>query len=104
MIGVMLIFILTLGINGYDLLHYCANTDVLFPLAVSRSPIVIYGKSLAKQVYLQTDDEILFNITFRVDCLFKGESIEHRIEITQAGIRLNNYLPLLNYTYISCRD
>jgi hypothetical protein len=63
----------------------CINTGVLFPDKISRSPIVVYGESLAKRIYVETDIELLFNVTFRVDCIFKGENIEHRIEITNAG-------------------
>ena len=63
----------------------CINSGVLFPDKILRSPIVVYGESTAKRVYLESDAELLFNVTFRVDCVFKGEDVEHRIDITQAG-------------------
>jgi hypothetical protein len=63
----------------------CINTGVLFPDKISGSSIVVYGESLAKRIYNETETELLFNITFRVDCIFKGKDVEHRIEITNAG-------------------
>ena len=64
----------------------CLNSGVLFPEKISSSPVVVFGESLGKRIYLDNDIEQLFNVTFRVDCLLKGqENIEERIEITQAG-------------------
>ncbi|CAF3422372.1 unnamed protein product, partial [Rotaria sp. Silwood2] len=40
-----------------------------------------------KRIHVETDTEILFNITFRVDCIFKGQNIENRIEIIETGIK-----------------
>jgi hypothetical protein len=75
--------IIPVVINGIR--RRCINTGVLFPDKISRSSVVVYGESLAKQIYLETDTELLFNITFRVDCIFKGKDIGNRIEITEAG-------------------
>ncbi len=76
--------IFTIGING--LRRRCMNTGVLFLDKIIRSPIIVYGQSLGKEIYVETDTELLFNITFHVDCILKGENIENRIEITDAGI------------------
>ncbi|CAF1444755.1 unnamed protein product [Rotaria sp. Silwood1] len=86
MIKIILIYflIIPIEING---IRRCMNTGVLFLDTIVRSPIVVYGKSLGKQIDIETDTEILFNITFRVDCIFKGENIENRIEIIQTGIK-----------------
>ena len=84
-------FIFLTEINGNR--HRCINTGVLLSDKVSRSPIVVYGKPVGKRIYLDTNIELLFNITFRVDCIFKGENIQKRIEITEAGrIVLNSCL------------
>ncbi len=71
-------------ING--LRRRCTNTGVFFTDKILRSPIIVYGESLAKRIYVETDTELLFNITFRVDCIFKGQNIDNEIEITEAGI------------------
>jgi len=62
------------------------NTGVLFLDKILRSPIIVYGESLGKEIYVETENELLFNITFGVDCIFKGENIQNRIEIIDAGI------------------
>jgi hypothetical protein len=82
----ILIFCIIFPISIEGLRRRCSNTGVLFPDKIFGSPIVIYGESVAKQIYLETDKELLFNITFRVDCIFKGQDIPNRIEITEAGI------------------
>jgi hypothetical protein len=61
------------------------NTGVLFPDKILRSPIVVYGESIAKIIAHDSNTDLLYNITFRVDCLLKGQDIENRIEITEAG-------------------
>jgi len=76
--------IFTIGING--LRRRCMNTGVLFLDKILRSPIIVYGESLGKEIYVETENELLFNITFGVDCIFKGENIQNRIEIIDAGI------------------
>jgi hypothetical protein len=63
----------------------CINSGVLFPDKILRSPIVVYGEPIAKRVYLDTNIELLFNITFRVDCIFKGQDVQNQIDITEAG-------------------
>ena len=50
------------------------------------SPIVVYGEPTRKSIYLETDTELLFNVTFRVDCVLKGTDIDDKIEITGAGM------------------
>lgn len=67
----------------------CINSGVLFPDKILRSPTVVYGEATAKRVYLESDTELLFNVTFRVDCIFKGQDVEHRIDVTQAGKKNN---------------
>jgi hypothetical protein len=73
----------------------CINSGVLFPDKVFRSPIVVYGESISKRVYLDTNIELLFNITFRVDCILKGQDVENQIYITEAG-RLDFHCFVLN--------
>ena len=63
----------------------CINNGILFPDKILSSPIVVYGESIGKRVYVDTDTELLFNVTLRVDCILKGQDVEHQIEITQAG-------------------
>ncbi|CAF2432696.1 unnamed protein product [Rotaria sp. Silwood2] len=70
--------------------HRCVNSGVLFSDKVMRAPIVVYGQPIAKRIHLDTNTELLFNITFRVDCIFKGEDIENQIEITEAGIKMGH--------------
>ncbi|CAF1360086.1 unnamed protein product [Adineta steineri] len=76
------------NINGER--RRCMNTGVLFTDKIIHSPIIVYGEPLAKEIYVDTDMELLFNVTFRVDCIFKGqEDIVNRINITEAGIKMN---------------
>ena len=63
----------------------CINSGILFPDKILGSPIVVYGESIGKRVYVDTDTDFLFNVTLRVDCILKGQDVEHQIEITQAG-------------------
>ncbi|CAF4686048.1 unnamed protein product, partial [Rotaria sp. Silwood2] len=65
MIRMILIFFLifSIEING---MRRCINTGVFFLDTIARSPIVVYGKSLGKRINVETDTEILFNITFRI--------------------------------------
>lgn len=65
----------------------CINSGILFPDKILGSPIVVYGESIGKRVYVDTDTDFLFNVTLRVDCILKGQDVEHQIEITQAGIK-----------------
>ena len=85
MIRIILTCFIMFPIEIKGLLHHCINTNVLFLDTISRSSIIVYGKSLAKRIYFETDMELLFNVTFRVDCIFKGQDIEKQIEITEAG-------------------
>ncbi|CAM4797759.1 unnamed protein product [Rotaria magnacalcarata] len=48
---------------------------------------LLYGKSIGKVIYVDNDAELLFNVTFRVECILKGQDIKNRIEITDAGIK-----------------
>ncbi len=85
MIRIICICLIIYSNEIFGLRRRCMNTGVLFPDKISRSPIIVYGESLAKRIYVETDIELLFNVTFRVDCIFKGDNIENRIEITDAG-------------------
>lgn len=85
MIRILLLYFIIVSNQLVALRRQCLNTGVFFPDKISRSPIIIYGRSLAKRIYVETDTELLFNITFRVDCIFKGDPTEGRIEITDAG-------------------
>ncbi|CAF0769901.1 unnamed protein product [Adineta ricciae] len=71
----------------YGLRRRCNNTGVLFLDKVLGSPIVVYGEPTRKSIYLETDTELLFNVTFRVDCVLKATDIADKIEITGAGIK-----------------
>ena len=76
-----LIFLLTA-----DALHRrCINSGVSFSERTLRSSIVVYGETLSKRIHSDTDAELLYNVTFRVDCILKGQDVEHQIEITEAG-------------------
>jgi hypothetical protein len=63
----------------------CINSGVLFPEKTLLSPIVVYGESISKRVYEDSHTQLLYNVTFRVDCVLKGQDIEEKIEITEAG-------------------
>ncbi len=76
---IILIFFVIFSNEINGLRRRCMNTGVLFPDKILRSPIVVYGESLGKEIYIETEIELLFNITFRVDCIFKGEDIENQI-------------------------
>ena len=67
--------------------RHCSSTGFLFPDQIVRSSVVLYGESLAKTISVDTDRELLFNVTFRVDCVLKGDNVEHRIDIVHAGKR-----------------
>jgi len=83
--GFVFLLIFLIGIDGAR--RRCVNTGALLPDKIMRSPIVVYGEPTAKRIYVDTDTQLLFNISFRVDCIFKGQNIENRIEITDAGIK-----------------
>jgi len=87
MIRILLIIYFGFLIEINAIHRRCINNGVLFPDEILRSPIVVYGESIAKRIYVDTNTELLFNVTFRVDCIFKGQDIENRIEITEAGIK-----------------
>lgn len=88
MIWFILLCLTISGSNEINALRrQCSNTGILFSDKITRSPIILYGKSLAKRIYLETDTELLFNVTFRVDCIFKGGQFPGRIEITNAGMK-----------------
>ncbi|CAF4881697.1 unnamed protein product, partial [Rotaria socialis] len=72
-------------INGK--LRSCPSTGAFIWDTVPRAPLVVYGKSIGKEIYVDTDTELLFNVTFRVECVLKGQDINNRIEITDAGIK-----------------
>ncbi|CAF1098467.1 unnamed protein product [Rotaria magnacalcarata] len=74
-----------IAINGK--LRSCPSTDVFIWNTVQRAPLVVYGKSIGKVIYVDNDAELLFNVTFRVECILKGQDIKNRIEITDAGIK-----------------
>lgn len=88
MISIILLCLI-IGSSEIDALRrQCSNTGILFSDKITQSPIIVYGKSLAKRIYVETDTELLFNVTFRVDCIFKGgEQIPDRMEITNAGMK-----------------
>lgn len=65
--------------------HRCMDDNVLLAEKVSRSSFVVYGTSMSKQVHLHTKNESLFNVTFHVECIFKGQNMEKVIQITEAG-------------------
>ena len=65
--------------------RHCSSTGFLFPDQIVRSSVVLYGESLAKAISVDNDRELLFNVTFRVDCVLKGDNVEHRIDIVHAG-------------------
>ncbi|CAF4440054.1 unnamed protein product, partial [Rotaria magnacalcarata] len=70
--------------------HRCIDSGVSFSDKISRSPIVVYGASIEKQIYLQSKTELLFNVTLQVDCIFKGQDVEKEIKITEAGIKVDH--------------
>ncbi|CAF1452923.1 unnamed protein product [Didymodactylos carnosus] len=59
-----------------------------FPLKYGDSSIVAYGTVTSKSIY--PTDQHLFNVTFQVDCVLKGEINERKINITQAGSAPNH--------------
>ncbi|UJR22303.1 hypothetical protein I4U23_025361 [Adineta vaga] len=80
-------YVFTFPITIQALRRRCNNTGVLFTDKIFGSPIIVYGESIRKAIYLETETELLFNVTFRVDCILKGAKLEHQIEITSAGIK-----------------
>lgn len=80
-----LFLILSLIFQIDALRRRCIQSGLPFPDEIHRSPIVVYGEPITKRIYVDTDTELLYNITFRVDCILKGQDIENRIEITEAG-------------------
>jgi len=88
MIRIFLILCLIFLIEINASRRRCINSGVLFPDKILRSPIVVYGESIGKRIYLDTNTELLYNVTFRVDCVLKGQDIENQIEITEAGRKI----------------
>lgn len=68
----------------------CINNGITFSEKILRSPVVIYGETISKQTYRESSKELLSNVTFRVDCILKGQDIENQINITEAGIKLGH--------------
>ena len=87
MIQRLLLFYLLFSIKICTARRRCVNNGVLFNEKIIRSPIVVYGEVVGKRVYLDSDTELLFNVSFRVDCILKGPDIQSPIEITDAGKR-----------------
>lgn len=63
----------------------CINSGVPFSERITHSPVMVYGQVLSKRIYVDSNTELLYNVTFRVDCILKGQEIEQEIEITEAG-------------------
>jgi len=87
MIRILLILCSIFLIEIHGIHRRCINSGVLFPDKILSSPIVIYGESISKRIYHDSNTELLYNVTFRVDCILKGQDIGNRIEITEAGIK-----------------
>jgi hypothetical protein len=100
MIRILLILCLIFLIEISAARRRCINNGVLFSDKIFRSSIVVYGEAIGKRIYVDTDTELIFNITFRVDCILKGQPIESQIEITDAG-RIKFFF-LVDYFYICC--
>jgi hypothetical protein len=82
----ILFFLCLIYLIGIEAIHRrCINSGILFPDKTLLSPIVVYGESISKRIYHDSNIELLYNVTFRVDCILKGQDIEERIEITEAG-------------------
>jgi len=84
----VILCLLLIEVNGIR--RRCVNSGALLPDKILRSPTIVYGESMAKQIDVDTDVELLFNVTFRVDCILKGRGVEENIEITNAGIRMGH--------------
>ncbi|CAF0885993.1 unnamed protein product [Adineta steineri] len=87
MIRILLTVYLLCFIEIHAIRRRCINSGVLFSDQIARSPLIVYGESLAKNIYVESDTESLFNVTFRIDCILKGQIIESQIKITDAGIK-----------------
>ncbi len=85
MIRVLFLLCLIYLIEIQAIHRRCINSGVLFPDKTLLSPIVVYGKSISKRIYYDSNTELLYNVTFHVDCILKGQDIENQIEITEAG-------------------
>ena len=104
MFRILILLILAVFIHVVTARRRCINSGILFPDKILRSPIVLYGESIGKQVYLDNDIELLFNVTFRVDCIFKGQDVPNRIILTQAGRnRFNDGIFRFHYLFVSSR-
>ena len=63
----------------------CINSGVPFSERTTHSPVIVYGEAISKRIYIDSNTQLLYNVTFRVDCILKGQEIEQGIEITEAG-------------------
>ncbi|CAF0754330.1 unnamed protein product [Didymodactylos carnosus] len=61
----------------------CQVDYVDFSTKVRDSPIVLFGETMTKNMIPNVMDQ--FNVTFQVNCIFKGKPTNHTISITQAG-------------------
>ena len=62
-------------------------STMLFSTKVEESPLIVVGTSLNK--VLDPEVQNLFNVTFMVECILKGQPTQRFIQIVQAGKRIN---------------
>jgi len=78
-----LIFILIHLLLAFDCDGHSNENNIPFPAKVYQSPIVVIGTSLNKNIDLNIRN--LFNVTFLVECILKGQPTQRIINIVQAG-------------------
>lgn len=86
MIAISTIFLLIVSstCNGKSTFKKnCPEDNVDFATKVDNSSIIVYGKTIGKNLY--GSDDTMFFVQFQVDCILKGPAVERQINITRAG-------------------
>jgi hypothetical protein len=61
----------------------CTPDTIDFTTKVEKSPVVVYGKPMAK--IMNEGSDSIFHVFFQVDCILKGPATLRQINITNAG-------------------
>ncbi|CAF1006028.1 unnamed protein product [Adineta ricciae] len=70
-------------LTAYQCHGYSATDEISLDAKVQQSPLIVLGISLNKHFY--TNIHNVFNVSFLVQCILKGEPTQQVIQIVQAG-------------------
>ncbi|CAF3122112.1 unnamed protein product [Rotaria sp. Silwood2] len=84
--SLILIFITLYITSSSDCDAHSNQDDTVFDIKVQQSPLILIGTSLNKNIDINIPN--LFNVTFLVRCILKGQPTQRIIRIVQAGALL----------------